>query len=398
MSSMEVDDPTSPTSGFPHAIRKGFWSTVLPSGLKASCDVLWTSNIYKCPESNLFSVQPSSAFSRSSQGVQSITSASASAGSSSAPEVEDIIVLLPGNPGVVEWYEHLAMKILRRSRGKVALIAMGYAGHHSHRLLTPGHWYEYQDQVELAHEFFQSIIQASFCREGVADEGEVGVDVGSQRHGVRRRHADGEGKKRASGKSGQVRIHVAGHSIGGLVAVHMTCRFPFIDRCFLLTGTVCNMAASPNGKRNSWIGLGPAIPIAANAARFLAWVLPKGIAQRVVKFAQPRMEESELAIVLGMGSYHTVRNVLTMGLSEFRQVATIDRAMLGMVEEKLIAYFVRHDGWVPLSDVELFKTSAPKAKVIVENDCAVEHAWCLHHNDEILDNALAVGIPSLARH
>ena len=325
----------------------GFWETTLCDGRKAVSDVMWTSNLLAPPGAGT---------------VRAITKIVPT------ENVDDLIVMIPGNPGVVDFYQKFVELINAQSNAKAAVVTVGYAGHHCHhnipqRHRETGHWYALQDQIELIDSFIKAVVLP---------------------------HLNRYPERSAT------RLHVAGHSIGSYVALHAAVRNKVsLDRVFLLTPTICNMRISPNGVLNKHMLSSPIIYAAALLGSMLGNHLPTAAQRVVLNIAEPKMDKQQQNVVIGMGYRGTVGNILTMAKSEFDQIATPDPHLVAMVDDMCVAYFVRHDGWVPMSDVKLWREHAPRATTILEDDCAVAHAWCLKHCQQVVDNAIAPHLPSL---
>lgn len=268
--------------------------------------------------------------------------------SSSTDPNKTLLVMFPGNPGVVNFYKHFVELL---SAKDVDVLVMGFAGHSLHEL-NDSRWFELQHQLDLADHFCRTVFnERTLARYSVCA--------------------------------------VGGHSIGAYVALHMTSRFPCIHKAFLLTPTICNMRRSPNGRSKDRLLNKPLITCATSLLLPLLHRLPECAKSVVVSATQPRLDENGRWIATRMTRPNMIRNLLMLARSEFAQVAELDVQLLTAVQEKLVLYFVKQDGWVPLDDVELLRTSAPRAHAhILEDNAEVAHAWCLHHNNEVIRAAI----------
>lgn len=100
-------------------------------------------------------------------------------------------------------------------RRGVDVLVMGYAGH-SFTDLNNRRVFGLQEQIEVANEFITTLL--------------------------------------ASNKVQQIygkHLYLAGHSIGGYVAMHMLARFPAFTKFFGLCAVLSNIPSSPKGKRLS---------------------------------------------------------------------------------------------------------------------------------------------------
>lgn len=369
------------------------------------------------------------------------------------PPITNALFLIPGNPGVVEFYRGFVEEL--RSRHPTFYVAVvGFAGH-SLSSAALGHRtdqdYDLQDQIQVQEKFFEQVV--------------------ARLHALRR---------------GRVNIYYAGHSIGAYIALHLACRHGVLLRkCFLLAPTICNMAQSPNGVAKHRLLFTPGL------TSILSWVsgvvasLPGPIRDLLLSLCQPQLDRNARLVAGSMGM-SLVRNMMHLARSEFVQVRSLDAAMLreclvtaGMTSSgsskgdlsepaaltktgsrvssvtrrnssvsgtndwstgarggnlsgrrasragqnsgsshtkggespvrappattkrmELVFYFVKRDEWVPETDVrEIRRTvealqgegvdaAASRVTIITEDDEAVPHAWCLNHNEEVVDHAI----------
>jgi pimeloyl-ACP methyl ester carboxylesterase len=183
---------------------------------------------------------------------------------------------------------------------------------------------------------------------------------------------------------------VAGHSIGALVAVHMLCRYSAtLQRAFLLTPTLFGMKDSPNGQRNKSFLKEPIIRLLSDLVVPLIGCLPFSIRRKVVRCADPSLHDRGVDIASGMLRGGMARNLLFMAKSEFAQVQRLDVEMLKQVEDRIVGYFVKEDGWVPLHYAEQICSKLPRAAgFVLEEDPSVKHAWCLKDSQKVVAKAI----------
>lgn len=271
-----------------------------------------------------------------------------------SPKVgRNLLIFFPGNPGVVNFYLEFVALLAAKS---VDVVVMGFAGHSLHEL-NAGQYFTLQDQLELAHQF----------------TGRVLNDRVNSRY---------------------TSCNVGGHSIGSFVALHMCARFEEVSRAFLLTPTICNMKISPNGAKNGKFLRPWLIHTVCSTLLPLFEMLPQRAKNAAVQLAQNELDGQQRWIATKMGRPSMIRNLLFLARSEFEQVATLDVELLSAHQERLVMYFVKQDGWVPLHDVDLIKKHAPIAhSLILEGDEKVAHAWCLHHNAKVVEAAVLPFLP-----
>jgi pimeloyl-ACP methyl ester carboxylesterase len=274
-------------------------------------------------------------------------------GPASSTVGRNLIIFYPGNPGVVNFYLDFVALLAAKA---VDVIVMGFAGHSLHEL-NGGQYFTLQDQLELAHQFTGRVLSKPVI-------------------------------------SRYKSCNLGGHSIGSFVALHMCARFADVSRAFMLTPTICNMKLSPNGTRNGKFLKPWLIHTVCSTVLPLFEMMPQRVKIAAVQLAQNELDGQQRWITTKMGRPSMIRNLLFLARSEFEQVATLDVELLAAHQERLILYFVKHDGWVPLDDVDLIRQHAPAAHaLIVEENEKVAHAWCLHFNANVVEAAVLPFLP-----
>ncbi len=154
------------------------------------------------------------------------------------------------------------------------------------------------------------------------------------------------------------------------------------------------MKLSPNGLKNGKFLKPWLIHAVCSTILPLFELLPQGIKNAAVRQAQWELDGQQRWVATKMGRPSMIRNLLFLARSEFEQVATLDAELLAANQDRLVLYFVKCDGWVPLADVSLIRQHAPAAHaLIVEDDERVAHAWCLHFNKNVVEAALTPFLP-----
>lgn len=260
-----------------------------------------------------------------------------------------LLIFFCGNPGIVYFYKSFVEILHARN---IDVLVMGYAGH-SIVDVSGGRYYLLQQQIDLADQFCRSVLH----------------------NGTVARY-----KKCTFG----------GHSIGAYVALQMTNRFPsVIHRCFLLTPTICNMEISPHGKSKKAFLKRPIIHVVCATVIPILSLLPESWKDFIVRHTQRDLDVNGRWVSKQMVRPSMICNMLMMAKSEFEEVRTLDVPMLSRVEDKLVGYFVKKDGWVPLTDYDAIVRNAPNAvAMVLEEDENVLHAWCLHHTVDVVEKGI----------
>jgi hypothetical protein len=242
------------------------------------------------------------------------------------------LVVLPGNPGIVEPYAAYVSALVRASGGAVTGgLVLGHSGHSS-ATATRAHppWTLAQ---QLAH----------------------------KRDAVVALLADEPG----------ARLVLAGHSVGAWMVVELL-REPAIRaavlRCLLLFPTLSDIGASRNGVRLT--------PVFRHL-RGAAWLLMAGIAAlppplltlalRVL--ASPK-DDAALACLRPVVHPDAIVSAFTMAHHEMAEIRALDEAHVGAHAHLLAAYFAEEDDWVSTTDAKAMAARFPAATVV---SCAEGH-------------------------
>lgn len=234
----------------------------------------------------------------------------------------------------------------------VNVLVMGFAGHslvdYNNRRL-----FNLQDQIDCADQFVTEVLTESTTAA----------------------YADG--------------VHVAGHSIGGFVALQVLARHPSIKTYFGLCPVLSHIMASPNGQRMFYWG----VPVVQHVAALIGSVfalLPHSVRRWMVRRHAQALEPSLQTMIAEKVSRRVLLNVFYLVFDEFRAVTRPDKPLLASLQEKMVLYYVPKDGWAPQSYAEEINAICPNLKAfIMETDEEVPHAWCLQHTSHVIDQTLS---------
>eukprot|EP00796_Vickermania_ingenoplastis_P009161 gene9161-6441_t len=291
----------------------------------------------------------------SSAGLLSLLMGSAAVTpSAAAMGGERLFILLPGNPCIVECYSNFAQMLADSHRCDV--LVLGFAGHS----LTPHNGrrvFSLQDQIDLCDSFFAQLLR---------------------------------GPKSSVAARYRGHVCIAGHSIGGFVALQMLSRFEKEVKMFFgLAPVLSYIKASPNGGKIAVMD----VPLLQNIAALVGsavGALPL-FARRLVTRSYASLADPELREELLRRVHRSqLHNVLYMTKDELRMVKKPDWPMLRALQHKMVLYYVPGDGWAPENHAEEIRLGCPKLKswIMEKPEAGVAHAWCLKHNAEVL-NAIA---------
>lgn len=262
-----------------------------------------------------------------------------------------LLVLFPGNPGIVLFYKDFA-RILSEEYSMDVLV-MGFAGHslddHNH-----GRLFSLQDQIDVADQFMHALLDSSSIN-------------------------------RYTGN-----VYVGGHSIGGYVAVQMLARHrESIKLYFGLCPVISRIMASPNGRAAFFWGI-PILQWVVALLGSLFAVLPYGIRRHVVRRHAPTLDPGVQEAIAQRITRAVLMNAFFLTFDEFRCVIQPDKLLLRSVQEKMCLYYVPLDGWAPPEHANEIRQLCPRLKsFVMEADEGIPHAWCLRHSGAVVERAVA---------
>eukprot|EP01063_Lacrimia_lanifica_P024494 TRINITY_DN32391_c0_g1_i1.p1 TRINITY_DN32391_c0_g1~~TRINITY_DN32391_c0_g1_i1.p1 ORF type:complete len:316 (+),score=71.31 TRINITY_DN32391_c0_g1_i1:61-1008(+) len=269
----------------------------------------------------------------------------------------DVIVVIPGNPGVARFYLKFAAALKKEVKGDPRVVCMSYAGH----------GFAKRDGVFTVEE------QVGFT------------------HGLVGKIAE---------KNPAARLHLVGHSVGAYVAVQVAGKFQAEGcgtRIASINGlfpTVEHIAQGTNAR--VWPVLLPGMrQIASGIGGAVGW-LPQGLRRRAAGLFASTNDEAHLAIVADMADYSLLHNILHMADSEFKAIKDICPVLLGPLASRCQFYYGVVDGWVQpylvprmrdtlagLSDKPVGDTVHHDGPKVVVDATGAPHAFVLTHSDEV---------------
>ncbi|KAJ7071199.1 hypothetical protein C8F01DRAFT_1109516 [Mycena amicta] len=212
---------------------------------------------------------------------------------SSGPVV--VLVFIPGNPGLLEFYSTF-LSGLRQRNPRLAIFA------HAHLAHTPGY---YCKDHSLAAQV-QSAIEA--------------LD--------------------AIRKSTQAKVILAGHSVGAWISLQvLKARPDDICQVQLLFPTITHIAQTPNGRRLSWLFRSP-FPRVVSWLSYLTRPLPISLLFAHWPDAQLRVLRSLL------NSPSSIYACLSMAHDEMAAIHVLDQGLLKEHRDILFFLFGTRDDWV----------------------------------------------------
>ncbi|XP_045180980.2 lipid droplet-associated hydrolase-like [Mercenaria mercenaria] len=266
-----------------------------------------------------------------------------------SPDTKAMFIVIPGNPGVVEYYDHFMSHLFTSSHGTIPVWGVSHAGH----VLPPaGNQALYRKlSYEVCTLHGQIRHKVAFIKENIPSN---------------------------------VRLFLIGHSIGCYIILKILDQLEQpIGRCFMLFPTIERMAVSPNGrvytpvlKYLRWLA-----PFFVSGASLLPQITKKWLIRR--HFQDENVPQCVHSATEGLLNPFCVSNSLFMAHQEMAEVAELDKTLVASHLDYLSFYFGQSDDWCPPHYGEDFKKLFPTCDVrVCEN--GYSHAYVI---DASLDMA-----------
>ncbi|XP_053957209.1 lipid droplet-associated hydrolase [Anastrepha ludens] len=267
----------------------------------------------------------------------------------SIEDVPEIVLCIPGNPGLVGFYIEFLSSLYDQLEQKIPVWIIGHSGHEepseNSKIAVPylkgnENKFDLDGQLQHKKEFIQRFVPTN------------------------------------------VKIHLVGHSIGAWMVLqlleHANIR-ERIKKCYLLFPTLERMLDSSNGWNFSKIGvplyttLGFLIPLFNRlpkvmqtfAVQFYFWLLniPKSFIDTALEYCKaPVMEK-----------------VIFLAKDEMSRVRDLDRHLIEKHLALLKLYYGTTDGWVPVEYYNELCAQFPEIDAELDKEC-INHAFVLRHS------------------
>lgn len=261
---------------------------------------------------------------------------------------ENLVIIIPGNPGINSFYDKFAKRI--HEKLKCSVWCIGHAGHNLSQLLktVPLHkdnteLYGLKGQVQNKVDFFAKYIP------------------------------------------GNAKVHLIGHSIGSYMVLELL-ENPSISKqihhSYLLFPTIEYMANTGNGK------------ILTNYVKYIVWlaVLLSGLFVILPRFLQTALIYGYMNIV-GIPNYNcesirqlvkpcVLRRVFLLAYEEMDQVLNRNDLSIKNNVKKIKLLYGKFDGWTPMSYYHNIKNDFPDINAEVTT---INHAFVLKNSCEVAD-------------
>ncbi|VVA97255.1 unnamed protein product [Arabis nemorensis] len=247
------------------------------------------------------------------------------------------VLFIPGNPGVVSFYKDFLESLNEFLDGNASIIAMGQISHTT-KDWESGRLFSMQEQIDHKIDFIKQELE-----------------------------------------SVKVPIILVGHSIGSYISLEILRKCS--EKVVYCIGLYPFLTLNQQSTKQSLIGKLAASSVLSATASFLIAslrLLPMWAARRLVSntIGASWSDTAVEATCTHLRQYHTMRNVLFMAMTEFRELATEpDWDFMRENQSKLAFLFGIDDHWGPLQLFEEISKQAPGTSLSIERE-GHTHGFC----------------------
>ncbi|CAN6810194.1 unnamed protein product [Brassica oleracea var. botrytis] len=247
------------------------------------------------------------------------------------------VLFIPGNPGVVSFYNDFLESLHQFLDGNASITAVGQISHTS-KDWESGKLFSLQEQIDHKVEFIRQELE-----------------------------------------SVKVPIILVGHSIGSYISLEILRKCP--EKVLYCIGLYPFLTLNQQSTKQSLIRKLAASSLLSATASFLVaslGLLSMSAARRLVSYSLGASwsDTAVQAICTHLRQYHTMRNVLYMAMTEFRELAAEpDWEFMRENQSKLAFLFGIDDHWGPLHLFEEISKKAPGTSLSIESE-GHTHGFC----------------------
>ncbi|XP_066275914.1 lipid droplet-associated hydrolase-like [Branchiostoma lanceolatum] len=259
-----------------------------------------------------------------------------------------LYLIIPGNPGVVGYYDKFMRELYRAHGGRIPVWGMAHAGH-----------------VTLPDDVKKENSGASKGTYGFKDQ--IAHKIAFVKNHVPR----------------DTQLILIGHSVGCYMVLEILKHCPEVDvlKGVQLLPMIERLKETPNGSR-----LAPSTYFRwlAVFVAFLLSFLPDVAKRWLLKlyFLGRKLDEGAVEASLNLFDPNVTNNSIFMGWQELSLVHEPDLQCIGQHLDKLIFYYGVTDGWAPVSFYQRMKNTFPQGDIHL-CERGIQHAFCLEQSAEM---------------
>jgi pimeloyl-ACP methyl ester carboxylesterase len=251
-----------------------------------------------------------------------------------------ILIVIPGNPGLIQFYRKFVDFIYKKLEEKCSIYAVGHAGHGAVKM-NSSRIFSLEEQITHKIRFMQ-----------------ITFDLRKQN------------------------FIIISHSVGSYISLKL------LKRCSDTIKIVQVINLFPTF-RNLWEGLNfakkcIAQPIIRNGVASLLHYTPSWILGKIAHVLRRPLEEIQY-VTEGNFDYYVVMNVLCMTDMETKEICSIDDEVRSVIEEHFSRLFFLYgplDRYAPKSYCEELKAMFPQVRTHLAPEY-IEHAFVLSYSEEV---------------
>ncbi|KAI0080372.1 hypothetical protein K474DRAFT_1590061 [Panus rudis PR-1116 ss-1] len=249
-----------------------------------------------------------------------------------------ILVFIPGNPGLVDFYTPFLTAVYDKSHHSLPILARAHLGHTPH---LDGHRpYSASAHTRLEAQL-NSIVEL--------------IDTL---------------------QSCYKNIILVGHSVGSwLVLQALRFRPQVVSSVFLLFPTIAYIGSTPNGRKLSWL-FRPPLPRIVSHTSVLTRLLPL----RLISYLFAEWPLAQVLVLRDLlHSPFSIYASLTMADDEMKTIREPDEDLLKHYSDRIHLYFAQKDDWVGDNEGELLRALEQHWEnvKIIHGQADIPHAFCI---------------------
>jgi len=254
-----------------------------------------------------------------------------------------VVLFIPGNPGLAEFYIPFLSELYEHS-SNICILAQSHLGHTEE---APAGETSLLAQIDAKIEALDAL---------------------------KRTYPD-------------AKIIVIGHSVGSYIALQVLKSRPNeIDSLFLLFPTITHIRDTPNGHSLSW-AFHPPLPYIISKLSLLLRLLPSMVISNLFhEWPEPQLQVLRRLL----RSPSSIHACLSMAHDEMNTIRELDVDLLEAHKHRIHMFFAETDGWVGKNKDVILRSFDPDrgAIKIVHGNHGVPHAFCINHSQELADQCI----------